>query len=75
VQNPQLAHYDIALVYGYSGGSPAPEERVRYSVIDKLPPMQRPNEVDIVRLRADRRWKVFYENQSGIIFERLGNIK
>jgi uncharacterized membrane protein len=73
--NPQLAHYDVALVYGYSGGNPAPEERVRYIVIDKLPPMTMPNEADIVRLRANRRWKVFYENQSGIIFERRGKFK
>jgi uncharacterized membrane protein len=69
--NPQLAHYDIALSYNYSGGNPAPEERVRYVVIDKLPAFQVATEPDIARLRRDhKRWNVFFENASGIIFER-----
>ncbi|HEX3854322.1 MAG TPA: hypothetical protein VHW01_25335, partial [Polyangiaceae bacterium] len=69
--NPQFAHYDIALSYNYSGGSPPPEERVSYVIIDKLPVFQTATEADIARLRRDHRhWKVFFENPSGVVFER-----
>lgn len=68
--NPQLSNRDIALVYGYSGGTPAPEERVRYIVLDKLPALQVATEADILRLRGSERWRLIYENQSGLIFER-----
>ena len=70
--NPQFSHYDIALTYDYSGGSPPPEQRVKYIIIDKLPRfMTASGEVEIARLRRDhRRWKVFFENTSGVVFER-----
>jgi len=70
--NPQFAHYDVALSYNYSGGNPHPEERVKYTIIDKLPAFQVVTEPDIAKLRRDtKRWKVFYENASGVIFERI----
>ena len=68
--NPQLANHDVALVFGYSGGNPPPEERVRYIVLDKLPAMQVVTEPDILRLRESPLWRLRYENQSGVIFER-----
>ena len=70
--NPQFAHYDVALSYNYSGGNPAPEERVQYVILDKLPAFQVATEADIARLRRDhKRWKVFFENASGVVFERI----
>ena len=72
--NPQLSHYDVALTYNYSGGNPPPEERVKYVIIDKLPAFQVVTEPDISRLRHDRkRWNVFFENASAVIFERRGD--
>jgi uncharacterized membrane protein len=68
--NPQLADHDVALVYGYSGGTPPPEERARYIVLDKLPVFQAATEPDILRLRRDARWEIFFENGSGVIFKR-----
>jgi uncharacterized membrane protein len=67
--NPQLSERDVALVFTYSSGSPPPERRVHYIVIDKLPALQTPNEQEILRLRADPRWRVIFENESGVIFE------
>jgi uncharacterized membrane protein len=69
--NPQLSQYDVALELGYSGGNPRPEQRVRYVVIDKLPALQTPTEPYITHFRGQpTRWRVFYENASGVIFER-----
>jgi uncharacterized membrane protein len=68
--HPQLADHDVVFVYGYSGGHPPAEERVRYIVIDKFPAYETATESDILRLRADPRWKIKYENASGVIFER-----
>ncbi|MEO6600927.1 MAG: hypothetical protein ABIQ16_13695, partial [Polyangiaceae bacterium] len=70
--NPQFSGYDVALTYDYSGGSPPPEQRVKYIIIDKLPRfMTASGEVEIARLRRDHRhWKVFFENASGVVFER-----
>ena len=70
--NPQFAHYDIALSYNYSGGNPPPEQRVQFIIIDKLPAFQVATEADIERLRRDKRWKVHFENASGVAFERVG---
>jgi uncharacterized membrane protein len=70
IVNPQLSDHDVALAYGFSGGHPPAEERVRYIVIDKLPAMMTATEGDLRRLRADPRWGVRYENASGVIFER-----
>ncbi|HTA20279.1 MAG TPA: hypothetical protein VK989_13365, partial [Polyangia bacterium] len=69
--HPQLADHDVVFVYSYSGGRPPAETRVRYVVLDKLPALQTATEPDILRLRHDGRWKVRYENESGVIFERL----
>ncbi|HVR04238.1 MAG TPA: DUF2079 domain-containing protein, partial [Polyangia bacterium] len=68
--NPQLSDRDVALSFGYSGGHPAPEDRVRYVVIDKLPVFQLASEPHLLRFRNDPRWEVFYENLAGVIFER-----
>jgi uncharacterized membrane protein len=68
--NPQLANRDISLTFGYSGGTPAPEERVDYVVIDKLPASESATENHIARFRTDPRWSVLYENNSGVIFAR-----
>lgn len=68
--NPQLANRDISLAFGYSRGNPAPEDRVDFVVIDKLPAMQVPTEPEIARFRKDPRFRLFYENSSGVIFAR-----
>jgi len=69
--NPQFADYDVALSLPFSGGNPPMEERVKYVIIDKLPAFQAATEPDISRLRHDtKRWKVFFENPSGVVFER-----
>lgn len=73
IPNPAFAGYDIALAY-YSGGNPPPEERVRFAVFDKLPGFMVSNEGDVARLRSDHRhWKVFFENASGVVFERISH--
>jgi uncharacterized membrane protein len=68
--NPQLSHYDFSLANYFSNGSPPPETRVQYIVLDKLPAFQTPSESDVTRLRGDEHWKIFFENASGVIFER-----
>jgi uncharacterized membrane protein len=68
--NPQLSHYDISFAAYFSNGNPPPEQRVKYIVLDKLPAFQTPSGSDVARLRLDKGWKVFYENASGVIFER-----
>jgi hypothetical protein len=71
VVNPALSHYDIALSLDFSGGNPPPDQRARYIVIDKLPMFEIPTEPYVTRFRQDSKtWRVFYENSSGIIFER-----
>jgi hypothetical protein len=71
VVNPALSHYDIALSLDFSGGNPPPEQRARYIVIDKLPMFEIPTEQYVTRFRQDSKtWRVFYENSSGVIFER-----
>jgi uncharacterized membrane protein len=69
--NPQLATRDVSLGLTFSGGNPAPAERVDYVVIDKLPQLQVATEPDMARFRADPRFKVFYENEGGVIFQRI----
>ena len=68
--NPQLANRDISLTFGYSGGTPAPENRVDTIVIDKLPASETGSEIHIDHFRKDPRWRVSYENSAGVIFER-----
>jgi len=71
VVNPALSHYDVALSLDFSGGNPPPERRARYIVIDKLPMFEIPTEPYVTRFRQDTKtWRVFYENTSGVIFER-----
>jgi uncharacterized membrane protein len=69
--NPQLATRDVSLGLTFSGGNPAPAERVDYVVIDKLPQLQVPTEPDMARFRADPRFRVFFENEGGVIFQRI----
>jgi uncharacterized membrane protein len=68
--NPQLANRDISLTFTYSGGTPAPEDRVDTVVIDKLPASESGTEIHIDKFRKDPRWRVSYENSAGVIFER-----
>jgi hypothetical protein len=69
--NPQLAARDISLTFGYSGGTPPPEERVDYVVIDKLPSSETGSEQHIAYFRKNPLWSVSYENSGGVIFKRL----
>lgn len=68
--NPQLATRDISLALTFSGGTPAPAERVDYVVIDKLPQFQVPTEPDLARFRADPRFELTFENEAGAVFKR-----
>jgi len=68
--NPVLATREISFSLHHSFGTPPPEERVDYVVIDKLPQIIMTSEADIIHFRGDPGWRVFYENDSGVIFER-----
>jgi uncharacterized membrane protein len=68
--NPQLATRDVSLSFAFSGGTPPPEERVDYIVIDKLPQFMVPTEPEMARFRADPRFEITFENEAGVIFKR-----
>jgi hypothetical protein len=69
--NPQLSSRDVAMLLPYLAESPPPPSQPRYAVIDKLPPLAQATEAMAARFRRDPAWRVFYENPSGVIFERL----
>jgi uncharacterized membrane protein len=68
--NPPLSTRDIALVYPYLGQQHAPEQRPRYVILDKLPPLIEPTDRYIDELRRDPNWQVDYENDYATLFKR-----
>jgi uncharacterized membrane protein len=68
--NPQLSNRAVSLLFPEDGSMHPPENLAKYIVIDRLPPLTFQTE-DLERgVRADSRFRVFYENKYAVIFER-----
>src|SRR5690606_24432199 len=68
--NPPLSNRAVSLVYPEDGRNHPKENLVKYIVLDRLPPLTFQPEQWERELRANRQFRVFYENKFGIIFER-----
>ncbi|HEY0711651.1 MAG TPA: DUF2079 domain-containing protein, partial [Polyangia bacterium] len=68
--NPQLSSRDVAVILPYMAETNPPESAPKYVVIDKLPPIMETPEKWWLRFRRDPKWRVYYENRQGVIFER-----
>jgi hypothetical protein len=71
--NPPLSTRDIAYVYPYVGQKHDAAQRAKYVILDKLPPIIEPTDRHIEELRRNRQWRVVFENDYAILFERHGS--
>jgi hypothetical protein len=69
--NPQLANREVSLLYPQVGQGHPAVNQARYIVLDKLPSLYEAPEAAELALRKSSQYRVYYENPSGIIFQRL----
>jgi uncharacterized membrane protein len=69
--NPQLANREVSLNYPYVGQGHPPENRAKYVVLDRLPSLYQSTEALELQVRESGQYRVFFENASGVIFERI----
>jgi hypothetical protein len=59
------------MLYPEVGQGYPPDNRARYVVLDRLPSLYEAQEASERQLRASGDYRVYFENSSGIILERI----
>jgi uncharacterized membrane protein len=69
--NAQLSNREVSMLYPNVGAGHPAANRAKYVVLDRLPSLFEASEDVEMKLLHSKEFRVFYENPSGIIFERL----
>ncbi len=69
--NPQLSNRDVSMLYPTLGEGYPPDNQARYVVLDRFPSLYEAPEEAERKLLASGDYRVYFENPSGIILERI----